>query len=80
MRLFTGPVPSLAAKESIPREPAIENSSLDAFVSGTPVAGRSGRRRRVQRPGKGNLFSYCERLLVRRIGDYKELMDLAQRR
>ena len=41
------------------------------------------RRRRVQRRGKGNLctlFSYCERLLGRRIGDYKELMDLAQRR
>jgi hypothetical protein len=36
-------------------------------------------RRRDQRRGKGNLcalFSYCERLLGRRI----ELMDLAQRR
>jgi hypothetical protein len=41
------------------------------------------RRRRVQRRVKRNLctlFSYCERLLGHRIGDYKELMDLAQRR
>ena len=40
------------------------------------------RRRRVQRRGKGNLcnlFSYCERLLGRRIGDQKESMDLVQR-
>ncbi len=32
---------------------------------------------------KGNLctlFNYCERLLGHRIGDNKELMDLAQRR
>ena len=38
-------------------------------------------RRRLQQGGKGNLctlLSYCERLHGRRIGDYKELMDLAQ--
>ena len=41
------------------------------------------RRRRVQRRGKGNLctfFSYCTRLLGRRIGDSHDLMALAQRR
>jgi hypothetical protein len=40
------------------------------------------RQRRMQRRGKFNLctlFNYCERLLRRRISDYKELMDLAQR-
>ena len=41
------------------------------------------RRRRVQRRGEGNLctlFNYCECLVGRRIGDSKELLDLAQRR